>query len=239
MNRNHVLSTAAAVLMVASGVAQAQEGRGRGRGRERHEGQPQVTAEEQQHRIQEEQRRTVDYRRHLDDEMRAEQQEAAQLQAQRRAAQYRAQQEYLAQLARQQEQLRAERDYARDAYISTPHVYRYHLSGVDRETNQYGADLLHEAVNEGYRLGYRAGAADRSDGWRPNYANSPAYREATYGYTGRYVDQDDYTYYFRQGFQRGYDDGYYRRFQYGSSSNGTYSILGNVLSGILQLTRIR
>jgi hypothetical protein len=237
MNRMHVMSTAAAFLLVATGTARAQEGRGRGRGHG--EAPPPVPAEEQQRRVHEEQRRTEDYRRHLDERVRAAQQEAAQMQAERRAAQYRAQQEYAAQLARQQEELRAERNYQREAYISTPHTYRYHVSNEDRETNQFGADLLRQAVNDGYRQGYRAGAADRQDGWRPNYANSPAYREATYGYSGRYVDQADYSYYYRQGFQRGYDDGYSRRFQYGSNSNGTYSILGNVLSGILQLTRIR
>jgi hypothetical protein len=81
--------------------------------------------------------------------------------------------------------------------------------------------------------------ADRVDHWRPNYSRSPAYIEATYGYAGSYIDQSDYSYYFRQGFQRCYDDGYYNRFQYGTNTNGTYSILGNVLAGILQLTTIR
>jgi hypothetical protein len=46
-------------------------------------------------------------------------------------------------------------------------------------------------------------------------------------------------YYFRQGFQRGYNDGYYNRQQYGTNTNGSYSILGNILNGILGLTRIR
>ena len=53
-----------------------------------------------------------------------------------------------------------------------------------------------------------------------------AYQDANYGYNGYYVDQDDYNYYFREGFRRGYEDGYYSRYQYGSYSNGNYSMLG-------------
>ena len=49
------------------------------------------------------------------------------------------------------------------------------------------------------------------------------------------MDQADYNYYFRQGFQRGYEDGYYNRYQYGVYSNGSYSVLGNVLTLILNL----
>ena len=231
----HVVSVATIFLIATSVTAHAQNGRGRGRGDEPH---PPVAAEEQQRRIADEQRRTADYRRHLDEQARAAQQEAAQLQAQKRAAQYRAQQEYAAELARQQAEVRKERDYAREAYISTPHTYRFRVNGATRETNQFGVDALRQAVNLGYREGYRSGQADRQDHWKANYTNSPAYREATYGYTGSYVDQSDYSYYFREGFRRGYDDGYRSRQQYGSNANGNYSILSNVLSGILQLTTI-
>lgn len=238
MQRIHVAAAVALALVASTRVARAQDEHGRGRGRGHEGGPPPVAAEEQQHRIHEEQQRMTDYRRHLDDDVRAQQQRDAQLQAQRRQAQYRLQQEYAAQLARQQEQLRAERDYAHERYITAPHTYRFRVGGVYRETNQYGADLLREAINHGYRQGFRAGEADRRDHWRFDYANSPAYLEATYGYTGSFIDQADYSYYFRQGFQRGYEDGYYNRFRYGSAANG-YSILGNVLSGILQLTTIR
>jgi hypothetical protein len=228
-----------AVIFLAATAATGQsQGRGRGRGRGREGEPPPVAAEEQQRRIQDEQRRAADYQRHLDEQVRAEQQRQAELQTQRRAAQLRAQQDYAAQLARQQAQLRAQRDYARDAYISTPHIYRYRIGGAYRETNQYGADLLRQAVNDGYRQGYRAGEADRLDHWKADYARSPAYIEATYGYAGGYVDRSDYSYYFREGFRRGYTDGYYSRLQYGSGSNGTNSILANVLAGILQLTTI-
>ena len=48
---------------------------------------------------------------------------------------------------------------------------------------------------------------------------------------------DDYSYYFRQGFQRGYEDGYYGRYQYGNYSSGKYQILGAVLQTIFNFAR--
>jgi hypothetical protein len=89
-------------------------------------------------------------------------------------------------------------------------------------------------VDYGYQQGYRAGNADRLDHWRYDYRNAFAYRDANYGYSGRYVDQDDYNYYFRQGFHKGYDDGYYRRSRYGRQVNGNFAVLKGVLSGILR-----
>lgn len=198
-----------------------------------------VTQAEQQQRILEQQQRATQYQHQLDQRVRVVQQQTAQLQQQRRAAQYRAQQEYEAQLLRQQQQLQAARNYSRDPYITTPHTYRYVVSGYTRQTNQYGADVLRQAVNYGYQQGARAGQADRQDNWAPNYQNSAAYRDANYGYTGNYVNQSDYNYYFRQGFRRGYTDGYNSQSQYGTSSNGTSSILGNVLTAILGLQSIR
>jgi hypothetical protein len=241
MRRFHIVHIVTATLVATTavaGIAQAQGDQGRGRGRG-HDKQPQQSAEEQQKRIADEQRRMDDYRRHLDDQARVAQQQAIQLQQARRVAQYRAQQEYAEQLEKQREQLRAERRYDNEPYVVAAPTYRYQFNGTYHETNQYGVDLLRQAVNYGYRRGYRAGAADREDHWRFDYMNSPEYREATYGYAGSYVDLDDYSYYFRQGFRRGYQDGYYSRFQYGSSSNGTFSILANVLAGILNLRPIR
>ena len=59
-----------------------------------------------------------------------------------------------------------------------------------------------------------------------SYDYSNAYEDANYGYTGMYVDQGDYNYYFRQGFQRGYQDGYNARLQYGRNDNGRSGIPG-------------
>jgi flagellar biosynthesis/type III secretory pathway protein FliH len=161
------------------------------------------------------------------------------MQQQRRINEYRAQQQYLAQLRQQQLRLQTARNYSNDPYIRTAPSYRYAYSGTTRETNQYGADLLRQAVNYGYQEGVRFGQADRQDGLPANYRNSFAYQDANYGYSGYYVDQADYNYYFRQGFQRGYADGYNSQSQYGTSFNGTPSILATLLSSILGLTSLR
>ena len=141
-------------------------------------------------------------------------------------------------LTLEQQRLQAARN-SRVVYVNTAPRYRYIVRGVPRQTNQYGADALRQAVNYGYRQGLLTGRSDRVNGYAANYANSAEYRNASYGYSGNYVDRSDYNYYFREGFQRGYDDGYYGRSQYGTSYNGTGSILGTVLSSLLGLQAIR
>lgn len=89
----------------------------------------------------------------------------------------------------------------------------------------------------GYEEGFRAGLADREDGWSFSYQDSYGYQDATFGYTGYYVDLSEYRFYFREGFRRGYEDGYHSRYQYGSYSGGSYSILGAVLEAIINVGR--
>jgi len=130
-------------------------------------------------------------------------------------------------------------DYDHDPYFYTAPTYRYSWGGRYYDTNQYGADLLRQALNNGYAEGFQAGQADRRDGWRFDYRDSYAYQDANYGYNGLYVDQPDYNYYFRQGFRRGYEDGYYSRYRYGVNSGGTLNMVASVLSGILNLRALR
>ena len=193
----------------------------------------------QRQRAQGEQQRATQYRQRLDQQVRISQQRAALMQQQRRINEYRAQQQYLAQLRQQQVYLQNARNYSNDPYIRAAPSYRYAYSGYTRETNQYGADVLRQAVNYGYQEGVRFGQADRQDGLPADYRNSFAYQDANYGYSGNYVDQADYNYYFRQGFQRGYSDGYYSRSQYGTALNGSPSILATLLSSILGFTSLR
>lgn len=163
-------------------------------------------------------------------------QRARLLQQQRRNAQYRYQQEYYQRLVAQQSRLNAQRyNYNSNPYFYTPDTYRYSYGGNNYTTNRYGADLLRQAVNYGYQEGLRAGRADRRDNWRSDYRDTYAYRDASYGYDNYYVDRDEYNYYFRQGFRRGYQDGYGSQYQYGQYNNGNASILGTVLSVILNL----
>jgi len=152
-------------------------------------------------------------------------------------AQYRLQQQYIERMREQQREIEREReyDYYDDPYFYTPPIYRYSRGGRYYETNEYGAKAMRRAVQYGYEEGYRAGEADREDGWQPSYRDAYAYQDADYGYDGRYLDHDEYAYYFREGFRRGYADGYGSESRYGSASGGKYEILAEVLSSILGL----
>jgi hypothetical protein len=100
-------------------------------------------------------------------------------------------------------------------------------------------DLLRQAVSYGYEQGRFARMADRQDRWPFDYRASYPYQDANYGYGGFYVDRYDYNYYFRQGFRRGCEDGYYRRYHYGAYSDGRMSILGVVLGTIRVFEALR
>lgn len=198
-----------------------------------------VPQQEQRQRAKVQQQRAAEYRRQLDQQLLAAQQQTTQLQQQRRMAQYRAHQLYSTLLRQQHQALLAPRDYATDPYVSAPDMYRYVANGANRLTNQFGADVLRQAVRNGYAQGYRAGDADRQDHSPSSYQSTFAYRDANYGYAGRDVDQSDYNFYFRQALPRGYDDGFTHRAQYGSTTNGTPTILSSLLSAILVLLPIR
>jgi len=202
--------------------------------------QGRLPQQRQQQLIVQQQQRLAQYRQYLDQQQHLAEQRTAQLQQERRMAQYRYQQQYFERLRLQQMRLQSEKhDYSNDPYYYTAPSYRYQRGDSFYETNQYGADQLRLAANNGYEQGFRAGQADRQDRWRANYKDSYAYQDANYGYGGYYVSQDDYNYYFREGFRRGYEDGYNSRTQYGSQSNGSYSILSSILSQILNLQSLR
>ncbi|MBN1566393.1 MAG: hypothetical protein JXA73_00990 [Acidobacteria bacterium] len=202
--------------------------------------QSRLSQQRQQQLIAEQQKRLTQYRQYLERQQRLAEQRTSQLQKQRRTAQYRYQQQYFERIRQQQMRLQSEQhDYATDPYYYTAPIYRYTRGGIFYETNQCGADQLRLAANNGYDQGFRAGQADRQDRWNANYKDSYAYQDANYGYSGYYVSQTDYNHYFREGFRRGYEDGYNSRTQYGSQSNGSYSILGGILSQILNLQSLR
>ncbi|HRN61211.1 MAG TPA: hypothetical protein PK743_12865 [Luteimonas sp.] len=152
-------------------------------------------------------------------------------------SQYRYQQQYHARMRDQQRRWRtSSHDYWNDPYYYTPASYRYSYGGQWYQTNRYGADLMRQAVSYGYQEGLRAGRADRDDSWRYDYRGSYGYMDASYGYGGYYIDQDQYAHYFRQGFERGYEDGYYSRQRYGHRNDrGDYTVLAAVLGVVLGL----
>jgi hypothetical protein len=112
--------------------------------------------------------------------------------------------------------------------------YRVNRNGTYYETNNRGAELLKQAVNSGYQEGYRSGRNDRIGRRDGNYKNSPVYRKGNYGYQ-KYVNSEQYQYYFQQGFERGYDDGFNTRYENGTNNNGSLNILGNILQNILNI----
>ena len=195
--------------------------------------------QKQQQLITQQQQRVTTYREHMQQQQPIAQRQIVLLQQQHRPSQYRFQQQYWDRVQQQQLTYQNQRfDYNNDPYFYTAPSYRYYRGGSYYEINDYGVDLLRQAINNGYQEGYYAGRADRQDHWRNDYRNSYAYQDANYGYNGYYVDVTDYNYYFRQGFQRGYRDGYSSRYRYGRYSNGNYSMLVPVLATILVLNAI-
>jgi hypothetical protein len=152
--------------------------------------------------------------------------------AQRRAAYARYRQDY---------ERRARNVHVRivPRYYVRPAHYRYSYGGRWYTTSNYGAEMLRMAVENGYREGMRAGQADRYDGWPGGFRDSFAWRDAGYGYGSGYVSRADYAYYFRQGFERGYEDGYYGRMRYGRYVNHDAVIVEAVLGTILGLQLLR
>jgi hypothetical protein len=176
--------------------------------------------------------RQTDFRRRENERQRLWLDHERRLQQQRRLNQWRFQQRYWERLRQDQIRLQSFTYYDYGAPS-----FSYYRDNQYFNVNQYGADLLRRAVSQGYDEGYRAGSADREDRWQFDPENCDAFSDATYGYDGYYVDVSEYQYYFREGFRRGYEDGYYGRSQYGLYSNGSYNILGDVLSLILDLRR--
>ena len=112
------------------------------------------------------------------------------------------------------------------------HGYRLYRGDNYYETDQRGVDLMRRAIESGYQQGYKAGANDRLYRRLNNYRDEVSYRSGNYGYQN-YVDLDQYQHYFREGFERGYSDGYGSAAQYGTNTGGKWAILGNILDRIL------
>lgn len=135
----------------------------------------------------------------------------------------------------EEERLRLERQRLQTMQARTR--YRVHRNGSWYNTDSRGAELLRQAVNEGYRQGFAAGRADRNRRIGMNWGGSSIYRAGAYGWQS-HVDRSIYQHYFRQGFERGYQDGYNSgsRLRYGTyNNNGVANILGSILGSILNL----
>jgi hypothetical protein len=183
----------------------------------------------------------AEYRQHMYQRQQLYLQSQAAMQAAKRLAHYRYDQRYTTLMLQQQrvyENLRIQ-NARNDPFYQTRFDRRYNRGGVYYMTNQYGIEHIQQAIQLGYAEGYRTGMADRQDRWRSDYESSEAYQDAIYGYNGYYVSRDDYNYYFREGFRRGYEDGYNRIYRYGSYENGNYVIRRNILEGIVTVEMLR
>jgi len=192
-----------------------------------------LPAPQQQKLISQQRQQAEQFSRQVDARRATAERYGRTLKQQNRNSQYRYQQEYYDRMHRYQSRYDWRTyNYYNDPYFYTAPRYRYYRGGSYYSINIYGANLLQQAINFGYGEGLRAGRADRMDGWRFDYRSSYAYRDANYGYYGFYVNQSEYNYYFRQGFERGYRDGYYGRRQYGRYYNGADVLLAPVMSAI-------
>jgi hypothetical protein len=157
------------------------------------------------------------------------------LQHDRRGQQYRYQQRYWQRHRDYRSRWTSFRwNYDRDPFFWTAPSHRYYRGGRWYSVNRYAIDVLQQAIRIGYEEGYYAGEADRYDGWRGGWRDNYAYEDATLGFQGWYVGENEYRYYFREGFRRGYEDAFNRRWRYGRRYESGYSILPNELDLILR-----
>lgn len=198
-----------------------------------HDWNNRIPRDQQQRRIEEQRRQQAQWQRE-EFRRRAEyQRHYNNLNREHRNAQYRYQQDYWRRWQAEQARWNRNRFDYNNPFFYTPYNYRYNYGGRWYSTNSYGAQMLQQAIRDGYREGWYAGQADRADRWRFDYQNNYGYLDGSMGYNGVYVSQSDYRYYFRQGFERGYRDGYYGRYQYGRYDNGSAMILPAILGMIL------
>ena len=201
--------------------------------------QKRISQQEQQERIRRQEEQLALYRQNIKLREDLAERDAHILRQQNRIEHLRFQEQYEARLRAQQAQLtQARYDYNNDPYYYTAPQYRYRRGSQYYQTNQYGMKKLEQALQAGYNEGFHAGRADREDHWRYDYGSAFAYKDANYGYDGRYIAQDEYNHYFREGFQRGYEDGYNGRQQYGRKNdsggiNDEWLIAGAVVAAII------
>ncbi len=77
------------------------------------------------------------------------------------------------------------------------------------------------AFDVGYRDGITVGQQDQGRNVRSNFRGTDAYQNADLGYRSSYGDRDAYRLQFRDGFERGYQDGYGRS-QYATDGGGYF-----------------
>lgn len=132
---------------------------------------------------------------------------------------------------------------SRPGYRYSP-SYRYSYGGRYYNTDDYGARLLRNSINFGYQQGIEAAYVARQSNWGYDYyRDCDAYRSGLYGYEGGYIDQGQYSYYFRLGFERGYREAFYGNggnagYYAGGYRAGPVDLVVGVLDVILNLQHL-
>src|SRR5262249_34810614 len=146
-----------------------------------------VSREEQEERIKRQQANIQLYKQNIALKEDIAERDEQILRQQKRIAHLRFQEAYRERLLQQRTALmNARYDYYNDPFYYTGPSYRYQRDGRYYATNEIGIGTLKEALNQGYKEGYRAGRADHEDRWRYDPRSSFAYQDANYGYDGRY-----------------------------------------------------
>jgi len=190
---------------------------------------------ERQKEVERQEKRFEKYRDRLNKQEEVAEQRRRRLEQEKRIAHARYQQAYAERMRERRKDLysKYDHDLRNDPFFDAPPRFRYYRGNKYFNVNRYVAEVLKDAVDYGYEQGYYAGRADYEDGWRFSYKDCYAYEDATYGYTGYWVDLNEYRHYFREGFRHGYEDGYYNVFYFGRYENGRHRILADILARII------
>jgi hypothetical protein len=121
---------------------------------------------------------------------------------------------------------------AKKQVVVEPASYRILRNGEYFQIDAKGVELLKAGIQSGYETGYGEAKLDKTYGRTGGFNASTKYQDGTMGWQDG-VDRDLYKYYFQQGFERGYSDGYSGQSRFGHSNGNTYVILGPVLNAIL------
>jgi len=101
-----------------------------------------------------------------------------------------------------------------------PRKYR-DVYGNGRGASSNRGDLQRIAMSNGYSAGFQEGLRARSDRRHSDFRRSSPYKSARGGYNRGWNIERDYQSWFRQGFERGFNDAFY-----GRSNNGGYGNSG-------------
>ena len=135
-------------------------------------------------------------------------------------------------------------DWDRDRDRRNDNDYRYGNNGGYGNNGRYGGynnnNIYRAALNNGYQAGVYTGASDAQRGQSYDPQRSHYYKNGTDGYNSSYGNKGQYKQAYRDGFLRGYQEGFQRyggynnRGGYGngrnypSSRSRTGSILGEI-----------